>query len=228
MTRQVVISKYISSLIFSLLLVLPIQAQHKKVEKEEAPDSVAFFNGIAVGVDIAGFAQGLLSDYGQYEAALRINLRDRYFPVLELGIGHASHDDIVTQLSYVTKAPYGRIGVDYNLMKDKHDIYRIYGGIRYAFTSFKFDVSHPGLKDPFWGGVSPYGAEGVSSYYHWAEISGGIDAKIWGPIRLGWSVRYRKRIAHDPSYVGNVWYVPGFGKTGSIRIGYNFMLTIEI
>lgn len=59
----------------------------------------------------------VFGDYGQYEAALRINLKDRYFPIVELGIGKADHNDDATDITYNTSAPYAKIGVDFNLLK---------------------------------------------------------------------------------------------------------------
>ena len=221
--------KSISSLIFSLLLVLPIQAQ-KKIDPPEqaANDSVPLFCGFAVGVDLVGIVQSVVSDYGQYEASLRINLRDTYFPIVEAGWGRASHDDVVTTISYDSKAPFFRVGMDYNLMKDKHNIYRIYGGARYGLTYFKYDLSHPGVTDPFWGDQASFQADGAKCNYHWLELAAGVDAKILGPIHMGWSVRYRKRISYDSGELGNVWYVPGFGKSGSTRLGMLFILSIDI
>lgn len=195
---------------------------------EPVKDSVAWFNGIAVSVDAVGLLQLAFSDYGQYEAALRVHLKDRYFPVLELGYGKASHDDDVTQLSYRSKAPYGRIGLDINVLKNKFDDYRVYAGFRYAFTSFKYDVWHPGVKDPVWGGESEYSAYGVKCHQHWAELVFGVDAKIVGPVRLGWSVRYRRRISSDEGPLGNAWYVPGFGKADGSNLGGTFNIIFEI
>ena len=229
MTRLAATCIYISSLAISLLFALPLSAQSDKViDAGVEPDTTAWLNGFAVGFDLAGLGQYAISDYGQIEAQLRVNLRDRYFPVLEVGIGKASHDDIVTLISYSSSAPYFRIGADYNLMKNKHDIYRLYGGVRYGFTYFKYDFSHPGVEDRYWGGVAEYGDNGVSCHYHWAELSGGVDAKIWGPIHLGWTVRYRKRLFYNNGEYGNVWYVPGYGKSGNTRIGYSFMITLDI
>ena len=227
MTRREAICIYISSLTISLLLALPTSAQRHE-PFVEVNDSTPLFNGFAVSADLFGLVQSLVSDYGQYEGALRVNLRDKYFPIIELGIGRADHDDDVTRISYSSRAPYGRIGLDLNLMKDKHEDYRIYGGLRYAFSSFKFDLSHPGVTDPIWGNVAEYGAEGAKCNYHWAEAVAGVDAKIWGPIHLGWSVRYRKRLAYSCGDIGNVWYVPGYGKSGSTRLGGTFNISIDI
>ena len=61
--------KSILSLIFSLLLVLPIQAQKTiTAAEQEANDSVPLLRGFAVGVDLVGLVQSAVSDYGQYEA----------------------------------------------------------------------------------------------------------------------------------------------------------------
>jgi hypothetical protein len=36
-------------------------------------------------------------------------------PIIELGIGKANAEDITTKLTYKSTAPYGRIGMDWNL-----------------------------------------------------------------------------------------------------------------
>ena len=46
----------------------------------------------------------MVSDYGQYEASLRINLKDKYYPVFELGYGKADASDEATQITYKTSA----------------------------------------------------------------------------------------------------------------------------
>jgi hypothetical protein len=169
----------------------------------------------------------MLSDYGQYEGAVRVNLRDRYFPIVEVGLGKADHTNAMTNLRYSTSAPYGRIGIDFNLMKNKHDIYRLYGGVRYAYTSFKYDIEHPGVTDPYWGDVAEFSAKDVKAHYHWAEVLFGVEAKIWGPIHLGWSARYKRRISYKSGDIGKSWYVPGYGKNGGSRLGGTFNVILE-
>ncbi|MCI6461741.1 MAG: DUF6048 family protein, partial [Prevotella sp.] len=63
---------------------------------------------------------------------------------------------------------------------------------------------------------------------HWLELVIGLDAKIWGPLHAGWSVRYKRRISHNDPSMGNTWYVPGYGKYGDTRIGANFNVIIDI
>ena len=226
--RQKNIFTYISILIINLLLPLSANAQKTTVPTMVNEDSIPLFRGIAVSVDAVGPVQMMISDYGQYEAALKVNLKDKYFPVIEIGIGLANHEDEATSIKYKTSAPFARIGCDFNIAKNKHDIYRIFAGARYAFTSFKYDISGPDVEDPVWGTATPYGEKDVKGSYHWIEALVGVDAKIAGPLRLGWSVRYRSRLAKKSGDIGDPWYVPGFGKQGGSVLGATFNITFEL
>lgn len=229
MTRLQSMSSYISALLISLpLLLAATSANAQKIVIQSEPDTVPLFRGIAVGADLFGAIQRQVSDYGQYEANLRVNLRDKYFPVFELGIGDADHqDDAVTGISVKTRAPYGRIGCDFNVLRDKHGDYRAYVGFRYAYSSFDFKLSHPGVEDPIWGGVAEYGTDETCNS-HWLEGVFAVDAKVLGPLRLGWSVRYRRRIVAPDCSVGDVWYIPGFGRSKKTCIGGTFNIAFEI
>ena len=89
-------------------------------------------------------------------------------------------------------------------------------------------MSHPTVEDPVWGDRVEFIAEGVQAKYHWLEVVFGVDATIWGPLHLGWSVRYRNRLSHDPGELDNVWYVPGYGKSGKSVLGGTFNVIIDI
>lgn len=191
-------------------------------------DSIAMFRGFSVQFNIAGVVTRALSDRGEFEGALRLNLHDEYFPVFELGYGTADHDDEVTGWQYKTSAPYFRLGLDFNLLKNKHTGNRLYGGLRYAFTSYKADLYHPGIEDPVWGGTVPSDYSGEPCNQHWAELVFGVEAKILGPLHLGWNARYKRRLIHNDPSIGNAWYIPGFGKAGSTCWGGDFNIIIDI
>jgi hypothetical protein len=235
-SRNSISISILRSIVFSLLLFAALPntyAQRSRKELQEKmrikqiDDSILFFRGFQVKADMVGLVQKAVSDYGQYEAGVRVNFKDKYFPVLELGLGEADHHNVITQISYKTSAPYGKIGADFNIMKNKHDIYRVYVGFRYAYTSFKFDVDHPDITDPVFGGTTPFFGHDIKAKWHWAEILAGIDAKIWGPFHLGWSARYKRRLKNDNGELGNVWYVPGFGKQGKTRLTGTFDVILE-
>lgn len=192
-------------------------------------DSIPLFRGFAVSFDLVGAAMMQLSDYGQYEGALRINLHDEWFPIVELGYGKANHeDDPVTGLRYKTAAPYFRVGIDKNLLKQKHGPYRLYAGLRYAYTSYKVDLARDNFPDPVWQWDTSFGVKDEPCSYHWAEVALGVDAKVFGPFHLGWSVRYKRRIAHSEGNFGKTWYVPGFGVSDSDLLSGTFNIIIDI
>lgn len=223
------ISTFISRLAISLTLIAVVsvaRGQNKTFAIQK--DSVPLFNGFAVSFDLVGPIMQSLGDYGEYEAALRINLHDQYFPIFELGYGRAKRDDEVTEITYETSAPYFRIGCDINLMKDKHAPNRLYGGLRYAFTAYNVDIGRADITDPVWGGNAGFYLDGASCNQHWFEAVFGLDAKIWGPLHMGWIFRYKRRIAHKDPGIGNSWYVPGFGIYGDTRLGASFNVIIDI
>lgn len=196
---------------------------------KEKKDTAAWLRGVYLSVDGIGLIQKVLSDYGQYEAGMRVNIKDKYFPAFEIGYGQANHSDDVTGIHYNTQAPYGKIGIDFNILRNKHDIYKLFVGFRYAYTSFRYDISSDKpVIDPVWGTVANYGANNVNASYHWAELIFGLDAKIWGPFHLGWSARYRNKIYSDEGEVGNVWYIPGYGTKKGSKFWGTFNISIKI
>ena len=114
------------------------------------------------------------------------------------------------------------------MLKEKHGPYRLYIGLRYAFTSYKVDISRPDYPDPVWKWNTGYGIKDLACNFHWIEALVGVDAKVFGPLHLGWSFRYKKRISHSEGNLNRTWYVPGFGLYGDTRLGGTFNVIIDI
>lgn len=224
------ISTSISRLVISLaLLVVASTTAHAQKLFRMEKDSIPLFRGFSVSFDLVGPAMLMFSDHGEIEGALRINLHDQWFPVVEIGVGKANHEkDEVTEIVYKTTAPYFRLGIDLNLLKNKHQPNRLYGGIRYAFTSYKADITRKGLIDPVWQYGTDFGVEGMKCNMHWMEVVLGIDAKIFGPLHLGWDVRYKRRISHKEGDIGQSWYVPGFGINDQDTFAAHFNVIIDL
>ena len=224
------ICTFISRATISLLMLLlwPAAGTAQKLFLLEK-DSIPLMCGFQVSFDLVGAVQLMVSDYGQYEGALRLNLHDQWFPVVEVGYGKAEHvDDPVTGLSYKTRAPYFKAGIDFNLLKKKHQKNRLFAGLRYAFTSYKMDVWCRDLVDPAWKWPTSFGVQDIACSQHWAEAVIGIDSRVFGPLHLGWSVRYRQRLKHDDGSIGKTWYVPGFGTSDSSNFGATFNVILDI
>lgn len=229
MTQARRISTYALRLLCSICLFFAATSTQAQGFWKLERDSVPMFRGFAVSGDLVGAVQLLVSDYGQLEGAFRVNLHDQYFPTVEVGYGKASHeDDQVTGITYKTQAPFFRLGVDVNIMKKKHTGNRIFAGVRYGYTNYKVDIARRPFEEPTWKWETSFGVKDEACYQHWAELLFGIDAKVFGPLHLGWSVRYRQRLMHNDGQMGNVWYVPGFGKQSSSVITAQFNVIIDI
>jgi hypothetical protein len=209
-------------------MLLSLTANGQKLFRLEK-DSIPLMRGFQVSFDLVGAAQMMFGDYGQYEAALRLNLHDQWFPIVEVGYGKANHEeDLVTGLTYKTSAPYFKAGVDFNLLKQKHQSNRLFAGFRYAYTSYKVDIWRQNLPDPVWLWETGFGVRDEQCSQHWLEAVIGIDAQVFGPFHLGWSVRYKQRLAHDDGLIGKTWYVPGFGLWDTSALGATFNVIIDI
>lgn len=194
----------------------------------EAAKELPLFAGVSVGGDLCGAAMALLGKYGQYEAAARLNMRGRYFPIFEAGVGVSDHTNETTNNHFKVHAPYFRLGMDYNVMKNRRSGNRVFVGLRYAFSSFKYDVDGPALTDPVYGTTQPFAYEGLKGMNHWGEAVFGIEARVWGILHLGWSFRYRIRFSDKKSAIGSPWYVPGYGKNDTSALGGSFNLIFDI
>ena len=211
-----------------VLLLWPVAGSAQKLFLLEK-DSIPLMRGFQVSFDLVGVAQLMFSDYGQYEGALRLNLHDQWFPIVEVGYGKAERiDDVVTGMSYKTQAPYFKAGVDFNLLKKKHQKNRLFAGFRYAYTSYKVDVWCRDLEDPAWKWPVSFDVRDVACSQHWLEAVMGVDAQVFGPLHLGWSVRYRRRLKNDEGIIGKTWYVPGFGVSDSSNFGATFNVIFDI
>lgn len=247
------ISSYTISLLLCLLIALPVHAQtanpndkrpvaHKQEKKKEDIPFYPLFNGIDVGIDLWGPGAYLLgSDKLSLEVSASANLKNRYFPTLELGYGRAdkgSEDGI----HYRTGAPYLRIGMDYNTFYKKKFLHKLLVGLRYGVSSFQYDVENldvpdaiwgesvgnPNLEDGIWGGSLPYKHKGMKATMHWVEANVGIRAQVWRDLYMGWSLRYKIRLSAKTGEYGDPDYVPGFGTYGSSTVGVFYTITYTL
>lgn len=236
------------TLCLALFAIMPQSTWAQKNEDAEVDTvKVNFFNGIAIHIDAIGAIQMATSDHGQWEVGLRINLKDKYFPAFEIGYGKADEsDDYVTDSWCKAKAPYFRIGCDYNILRNKHDAYKAFVGLRYGFSKFDYDMTVKTVTETETeqtteneDGTTTTEAvttstttypeyDGLHATCHWLEAVFGVDAKIWGPLHLGWDVRYRRMLSNKHSDADEPWYIPGFGnkKTAGFTAMFNITLAI--
>lgn len=185
----------------------------KYIAVEQEDEYLVFFQGFTLSADVFGLLQYAMSDYGALEAALRLNLKNTYFPIAELGYGRCRIDDFNTKVKYKVNAPYLRVGADYNVLKDKFQDNRLYLGLRYGISTFNYDISGPTMTDPIWGGSEAFDIDGINCTSHWLEIVFGAEVKIYRNFHMSWAVRYKRELASTKSDFSKPSCIPGYGYT---------------
>lgn len=218
-----------TTLIYTILLTsslalspFRLNAQEKKNIKVEEKEKTPLYQGTSIGVDIFGIgSKAFGSDITSSEVSVEVNLKNRFMPVLEIGYGHTDTTDEETNVHYKAAAPYFRVGMNYNIFFKKPYLPGYaYGGIRYGYTSFSYDVSSPNMTDPTWGNITvPFEYNGVKTNVSWVELVGGMTAKVYKNFYMGISIRYRIRMSMKKSENTEPWYIPGFGKNKSNNFG---------
>ncbi len=215
--------------------------KQKKKEKKPLEVEYPLYNGFSVGMDLWGLGGKLFgSDFISSEVAVDVDLKHRFFPVAEIGFGgtdawsdHGIH--------YKSSAPYLRIGMDYNTLFRKAHGNQLRVGLRFATSSFDYDIhslgvddpvyggtpSNPNLSDDVWGTTVPFDHRGLKGNMQWMELCVGIRANVWGPIAMGWAMRFKFKLSGGGDTYGDPWYVPGFGQYGSNTLGITYTLVYQ-
>ena len=192
--------------------------------KEKAP----LLGGVAVSADIVGFAMKAVdAKFANMEVGARINLLDKYFPVAELGIGDSHREGAETGNKFSTTSPYMRFGIDYNFNR-KHNGNRLFGILRYGFSSFKYDIGNTSFADPTYGTTIALDLGGEKATAQWLEFGAAAETKLWRFIRFGWSIRYKFRLSLSHPDEGEPYFIPGFGKNDSNGWGGTVNLVFDI
>ena len=199
------------------------------------------FIGFLGGLVLWGLGGKLFgSDFVSSDVAVDVDLKHRFFPVAEIGFGgtdawsdHGIH--------YKSSAPYLRIGMDYNTLFRKAHGNQLRVGLRFATSSFDYDIHSPGVDDPIYGGTPnnpnlsdevwgttvPFNHAGLKGSMQWMEFCVGIRANVWGPIAMGWAMRFKFKLSGGGDTYGDPWYVPGFGQYGSNSLGITYTLVYQ-
>ena len=218
------------------------QQQTKKREKTLPEVTYPLMNGIDVGVDVLGPVLKVFgSDFMSAEAMVDVNLYNRYFPTVEVGFGggKAIND---YDVSIKSSAPYFRLGIDYNTFWKKAHGNLLLVGLRYGFSTGKYDVVVPDMTNPeytdgatqtnltdhIWGDTSNYVHEGMSHTMHWVEFTLGLRANVAKRIKMGLMLRIKYKLKASVDKYGDPYYIPGFGRYDSNNTGITYSIIYQL
>lgn len=208
---------------FSLILAF-VSASAKDDKKEDKDEEIPLYGGTYLNVDLFNPVSHFLGTrFIQGEVSVDVNLKNMIFPIIEVGYGGVNYDNS-EGLAYQSSAPYFRIGVNYNTMAKKRRENHFYIGLRYAFSSFKYDITSNGLTDPVWPDEIEFNRIGQKSFGQWIELVAGIRVQIKNNFMMGWSVRMKRLINSTNHGDNEAWYIPGFGYSSTTAYGATYSL----
>lgn len=234
MKRRGILTSIIGLLSLSnLLFPNSIEAQEtaNKPLTQEEWQATPLYQGAYIGIDALGLGGKLLgSDYTSAEISGEINLKNRFFPIVEIGYGSIDTTNEETDIHFKTSAPYFRIGLNYNIFYKKPYLPgHFIAGVRYGVSSFSYDVSAPDMTDPIWGQPTiPISYKDVKSSAGWLELIIGLRANIYKDLYMGFSLRYRSLMSIKKTENSEPYYIPGYGKNKGTTWGVTYNIVYQL
>lgn len=186
---------------------------------------------VAVGLNIWDAAMRIFGqDYGLASVWGELNMHNRYFPTVEIGLGSAKIKPDDMNYTYRSGlSPYFKIGASYNVFYNSNPRYKFLVGLRYGLTNFSYKVTDVTLTDGYWNTETTFDIPSQRSTVGYFEFLAGVRVGITGNFSLGWDVRFHSIVHESSPRYGKPMYIPGLGKrgaalSGSISLSYTFGL----
>ena len=164
--------------------------------------------------------------HGLVDFSLTLNMWNRLFPTIEVGLGKAHETPDGKNYTYDGKmSVYGKIGANYNFLFKSSKNYLFMAVFRIGYSSFKYDITNITAKDGYWGWTEGGSILNQKGSCVWAELLLGLRVKLVGNLSAGWYFKYNMKLKMNDGSQSNAWYIPGYGTrntgiTGSFSIYY--------
>lgn len=187
------------------------------------------FYSVAVGADVWDPVMRLFGQhYGLVEFSAELNLHNRYVPVVEVGLGATDYAPEDNNYRFkVGVTPYFRIGCNYNFIYNSNPDYMAFAGVRFGWSRFGYEVDNVRLSSDYWGEEATFNVPRQISSVSYLQVLFGIRVKVFGPVSMGWNIRYKAKLHESKSSYGSPWYIPGYGsRNGAITGSFSVFYTI--
>lgn len=188
-------------------------------------------DAVNIGIDFYPAVNRIFgSDYGLGGLWARLSLHNRYFPAVEFGLANAFDRPKGMNYSYSSPiCPYFKIGMDYNFFYNSNPDYQVYASFRYGLTPVRFSLSDIDISNSYWGMTESPEFPEQTSWNGFIQIGAGIHVKLFGPIALGWGIKYQRVVHHSADIYGQPWVIPGMGKRNSeLGLSLSIIYTIPL
>jgi len=190
----------------------------------------SLFRGIRLEVDLLSplmKAIGASKGY-YYQGAAVVNLKEKFFPTIEIGYGGINNKVSVSGLIYNTNALYYRIGMDYNVLNSTkplsamNNIFSI--GARFGGSNLLYNIENVQITDNYWNRNNIINFSNQRKFMIWWEVLAGIRAEIINNIFIGWNVRIKGAFTSPKQGEVYPYYIPGLGLYNGGKWEFNYSL----
>lgn len=212
-------------LVILLLLPFALLSYARVKGEKEKNDSIPLYQGVNVKLDIAmpiieaARSAGKTQDY---EMAINVRLKNRFYPTLELGYALAECGADGAQ--HKGQGGFARLGMDLAIVKKGETEDNFLIGLRFGGAYQNYDLTNVQVQTNYWQS-NPIDFYDQNSFDCWGEIVAGCQVYLWKGLHMGWYGRVKLLFTNNAAE-GNVlpYYVPGLGFRNDFNWGFNYYI----
>ena len=212
-------------LVILLLLPFALLSYARVRGEKEKNDSIPLYQGVSVKLDIAmpiieaARSAGKTQDY---EMAINVRLKNRFYPTLELGYALAECGADGAQ--HKGQGGFARLGMDLAIVKKGETEDNFLIGLRFGGAYQNYDLTNVQVQTNYWQS-NPIDFYDQNRFDCWGEIVAGCQVYLWKGLHMGWYGRVKLLFTNNAAE-GNVlpYYVPGLGFRNDFNWGFNYYI----
>ncbi len=212
-------------LVILLLLPFSLLSYAREEGEKEKNDSIPLYQGVNVKLDIAmpiieaARSAGKIQDY---EMAVNVRLKNRFYPTFELGYALAECGADGAQ--HKGHGGFARLGMDLAIVKKGATENNLLVGLRVGGAYQNYDLTNVQLQTDYWQST-PIDFYDQNRFDCWGELVAGCQVYLWKGLHMGWYGRvkllFTRNVAENQ---GLPYYVPGLGFRNDFNWGFNYYI----
>lgn len=215
-----------SRLLFGLGLVSCLAGIRTQATAQVSASDTVLSNGLRIGFDVGRVANYFLQNRKNFGLEAYADMGyQKWLGVVEAGYARNA-DGRAGVYEYTGNGIYGRLGVERNMLRGGDDA--VFWGLRYGVGRVGYRYGSYTVRDTVWGDASG-GVPQSSGVMHWGELVGGLKGRIRGNFYLGFTLRFRTRLAGNIDSDTGPILMPGYGKSAkNTQFGISYYVSYRI
>jgi len=201
-----------------------------------AQDTIRFpineMKGVRLGIDVSTVPFMIATNLERIGFGLSadMHIKGNFFGVAETGWMKVNLEK--SNYRYDTEGYYGRLGIDYNLLKPRrpnsNDIF--YAGLRYCYATFNHKAQNITVPGYFWRPDATELSMPITALdAQWLELLLGVKTELLKNFYISLTFRLKFLLITPKDNFSTPYLIPGFGNGDSNTVvGINYFLSYNI